>query len=80
MSLERVLNFASIADATLDAITGDLVSRYARHRQEVAKNSVVTVNGDLRTIRRVLHLAVDWGSRPMRPQSMNYHSRGDASG
>lgn len=61
VSLERVLNFASIADATLDAITGDLVSRYARHRQEVAKNSVVTVNGDLRTIRRVLHLAVDWG-------------------
>ncbi len=59
--IERVLAFAAIADATLDAITGDLVSRYARHRQEVAKNSVVTVNGDLRTIRRLLHLAADWG-------------------
>jgi len=67
VSLERVLNFASIADATLDAITGDLVSRYARHRQEVAKNSVVTVNGDLRTIRRVLHLAADWGKLPHAP-------------
>jgi len=23
--------------------------------------SVITVNGDLRTLRRVLHLAVEWG-------------------
>ena len=37
------------------------MSRYARHRQEVPENSVVTVNGDLRTLRRVLHLAVEWG-------------------
>ena len=59
--LDRLLTFAAIADAPLDAITGDLVSRYARHRQEVAKNSVVTVNGDLRTLRRVLHVAVEWG-------------------
>src|SRR5271157_5545045 len=59
--LERLLTFAAIADAPLNAITGDVVSRYARHRQEVAKNSVVTVNGDLRTLRRVLHLAVEWG-------------------
>ncbi len=59
--LDRLLTFAAIADAPLDAIAGDLVSRYARHRQEVAKNSVITVNGDLRTLRRVLHLAVEWG-------------------
>ena len=59
--LDRLLTFAAIADAPLDAITGELASRYARHRQEVAKNSVVTVNGDLRTLRRVLHLAVEWG-------------------
>ena len=38
-------------------MTGDLVSRYARHGQEVAENSVVTVNGDLHTLRLVLHLA-----------------------
>jgi integrase len=59
--LERLLAFAALADAPLDAITGDLASRYARHRQEVAKNSIVTVNGDLRTLRRVLKVAVDWG-------------------
>jgi len=59
--LERLLAFAAIADAPLNAITGDVASRYARHRQEVAENSIVTVNGDLRTLRRILHLAVDWG-------------------
>lgn len=58
--LERLLAFAAIADAPLNAITGDLVSKYARHRQEVAENSVVTVNGDLRTLRRVLKIAVEW--------------------
>ena len=61
MCLERLLTFAAIADAPLNAITGETVSRYARHRQEVPKNSVVTVNGDLRTLRRILHLAVEWG-------------------
>ncbi len=65
--LDRLLTFAAIADAPLDAITGDVVSRYARHRQEVAKNSVVTVNGDLRTLRRILHLAVEWGRLPHAP-------------
>jgi integrase len=60
-SLGRLLTFGAIADAPLNAITGDLAGRYARHRQEVAENSVVTVNGDLRTLRRILHLAVEWG-------------------
>lgn len=59
--LDRLLTFAAIADAPINAITGDTVSRYARHRQEVPENSVVTVNGDLRTLRRILHLAVEWG-------------------
>ena len=59
--LDRLLTFAAIADAPLDAITGETVSRYARHRQEVPENAVVTVNGDLRTLRRMLHLAVEWG-------------------
>ena len=65
--LDRLLTFATIADAPLDAITGDLVSRYARHRQEVAENSVITVNGDLRTLRRVLHVAVEWGKLDRAP-------------
>lgn len=59
--LNRLLTFAAIADAPLDAITGEATSRYARHRQEVAENSVITVNGDLRTLRRILNLAREWG-------------------
>jgi len=59
--IERLSAFAAIADSPVDAITGDLASKYARHRQEVAKNSVVTVNGDLPTLRRVLKVAVEWG-------------------
>ena len=31
--LERLLAFAAIADAPLNAITGDQASKYARHRQ-----------------------------------------------
>ncbi len=65
--LDRLLTFAAIADAPLDAITGDLVSRYARHRQEVAENSVITVNADLRTLRRLFHLAVEWGKLDRAP-------------
>ena len=65
--LERLLTFAAIADAPLNAITGETVSRYARHRQEVPENSVVTANGDLRTLRRILHLAVEWGKLDRAP-------------
>jgi integrase len=61
VSLDRILTFAAIADAPLDAITGDVVSRYGRYRQEVPENSAVTVNGDLRTMRRIFSLAVEWG-------------------
>jgi integrase len=59
--LDRLLTFTAIADAPMNAITGETASRYARHRQEVSENSVVTVNGDLRTLRRMFHLAVEWG-------------------
>jgi len=65
--LGRILNFAAIADAPLDAIPGDVVSRYARHRLEVARNSVVTVNADLRTLRRIFSLGVEWGKLDRSP-------------
>ena len=65
--LERLLTFAAIADAPLDAITGETVNRYARYRREVPENSVVTVNGDLRTLRRILHLAEEWGKLDRAP-------------
>jgi len=35
--LGRLLTFAAIADAPLNAITGDLAGRYARHRKSLRK-------------------------------------------
>jgi integrase len=57
--LGRLLAFAPIADAPLDAIS-DKVSAYTDYRLEVAENSVVTTNGDLRTLRRMVNLAIEW--------------------
>lgn len=65
--LDRLLNVAVIADAPLDTITSDLVARYARYRRETAKSSAVTVNADVRTLRRMLHLAAEWGRIPFAP-------------
>jgi integrase len=65
--LDRILAFAAIADAPLDAISSETVSRYARYRQEIAKNSAVTVNGDIRTVKRVLSLAEEWGRLDRKP-------------
>jgi integrase len=65
--LVRLLTFAAIADAPINAITGETVNRYARYRREVPENSVVTVNGDLRTLRRILHLAEEWGKLDRAP-------------
>ena len=65
--LDRLLTFAAIADAPLNGITGETAAKYAPYRQEVPKNSSVTVNGDLRTLRRILHLGVEWGKLERAP-------------
>jgi integrase len=59
--VERLLAFPLIGDSTLDAINGEVVDQYARYRREVAKNRAVSVNADLRTLRRLLKLAKEWG-------------------
>ena len=75
--LNRILTFASIADAPLDKITSEIVSRYIRHRTEVAKNSLTTVNCDVRTLRAVLNLAEEWERIEKSP---TLHENGDAKG
>ncbi len=49
-----------LADAPLDAITGELASEFAASRLRQGKQ-VATVNSSLRVLRRVLNLAVEWG-------------------
>lgn len=75
--LNRILTFASIADAPLDKITSEIVSRYIRHRTEIAKNSLTTVNCDVRTLRAVLNLAEEWERIEKAP---TLHENGDAKG
>jgi integrase len=56
------MNFAILADTALDQYkTTDIIDRYCRYRIETAENDPKTVNGDLRTLRRALKLAVKWG-------------------
>jgi integrase len=58
----RLLNFSALADVLLSAITGEAVSKYAHWRRSNSpKESVLTLNGELRTLRRMLNLAQEWG-------------------
>jgi integrase len=68
---KRVLRFSMLADAFLSEITGEAVSKYAYWRRSTSPwESVLTVNGELRTLRRMLNLAHEWG---LLPQTPNIH-------
>jgi hypothetical protein len=67
----RVLRFSALADALLSEITGEAVSKYAHWRRSTSPDdSVLTVNGELRTLRRMLNLAQEWG---LMSQTPNIH-------
>ena len=58
----RVLLFSPMADATLDLITGETITRYTKWRQAQKKgNSVAAINAETRTLRRMFNLAEEWG-------------------
>jgi integrase len=60
--VNRVLRFAPLADAMLSDVTGELISKYSQWRRSTsAEGSLLTVNGELRTLRRMLRLAHEWG-------------------
>jgi hypothetical protein len=64
----RVLKFAPLADAVLTDVNGELISKYAQWRRSTgAEESILTVNGELRTLRRMLRLAHEWGLTPQTP-------------
>jgi integrase len=71
VSANRVLRFSALADALLSDITGEAVSKYAHWRRSTSpEDSVLTVNGELRTLRRMLNLAQEWG---LLSQTPNIH-------
>src|SRR5271165_5969310 len=66
--LARILRYSAIADVPLTEISSELLTRYTQYRLSIAENSVVTVNGDVRTLRRIMNLAHEWGAIPFVPK------------
>jgi len=56
----RLLEYAAIADESLDTITGEKIAGYARQKQD-AGMKVATVNRELQVLRRMFTLAAEWG-------------------
>ena len=56
----RLLEFTLLADESLDTITADKITAYARRRQE-AGMKIATVNRELMVLRRMFILAAEWG-------------------
>jgi len=56
----RLSEFEPIASAQLDEITGEKVAAYVAHRQSAGLNTTA-INRELQILRRILHLAVEWG-------------------
>jgi len=60
--LNRVLHFSALADSLVSEITSESVSKYSHWRRTTSPtDSVLTVNAELRTLRRMLNLAQEWG-------------------
>jgi integrase len=68
VSANRLLTFTPLADAKLSDITGELVSKYSHWRTtDDPGRSVLTINGVLRTLRRMLNLAHEWALIVQKP-------------
>jgi len=57
--IRALVAYKSMAEARLDAITGELASEFAAHRLGKGMQ-VSTANNSLRVLRRILNLAVEW--------------------
>jgi integrase len=56
----RLCEFEMLANSRMDEIDGGQISAYVRKRQ-TAKLNVTSVNRELQILRRVLHVAQEWG-------------------
>ncbi|HKD79569.1 MAG TPA: hypothetical protein VKH81_07735 [Candidatus Angelobacter sp.] len=60
------MNFADLANAQISKINPEIVARFAGNRK-IAGVGVSSINGDLRTLRRLLRLAFEWEVIPRVP-------------
>jgi integrase len=58
--IRRFRSFAPLASLALNKITGESVAAYVAHRQSEGL-AVSSINRELQVLRRVLHVAVEWG-------------------
>jgi integrase len=65
--IKPLLEWKAIAVAPLDAITSETAAGYAAHRQASGLQTG-TINRELRVLRRVLRLAVEWGVTERAPK------------
>src|SRR5712671_5754781 len=75
VGLLAIYNYSPLADLHLDVITTERIADFASHRQSRGMK-VATVNASLRILRRVLHVAEEWGEIEKTPKFF-FHS-GDA--
>lgn len=59
-SVANLRAYSKLAGLRLDEITAEHITGFVAHRQS-AKVQVSTLNADLVTLRRIFHLAVEWG-------------------
>ncbi|MGA2183816.1 MAG: tyrosine-type recombinase/integrase [Bryobacteraceae bacterium] len=64
--VKNLMAFERLASEHLDALTSDRVSEYIAHRQAVVGKhgrglQVASLNRELEVLRRMFHLAVEWG-------------------
>lgn len=65
-AVARLLAFPELANAQISKINPEIVSRFAGARKAIGV-SVSAINGDLRTLRRLLRLAFEWEVIPRVP-------------
>jgi integrase len=58
--VRRLLDYAPISKLKLDELNGEQIAAYVGHRQTRGLE-VSSINRELQVLRRLLHLAVDWG-------------------
>src|SRR6266481_3600508 len=59
-TVANLKGFGKLASLRLDAITAEILADFAAYRRENGMQ-VSTINRDLATVRRIFHLAQEWG-------------------
>ncbi|MGB8782390.1 MAG: tyrosine-type recombinase/integrase [Terriglobales bacterium] len=67
VGLMAIKAYSPLASLPLDALTTETIAGFAAHRRAQGKK-VATVNASLRILRRILHIAIEWGEIERMPK------------